>query len=92
MFQCDQCGCCCRRIGEVDFAKHMALSNGTCKFLDTKTNLCTIYEKRPIFCRVDEFYEKFLSDRMTKENFYLQNKMVCQKFKSEREEATIHEK
>lgn len=84
MFQCEQCGCCCRRIGEVDFAKHMALADGSCKFLNTETNLCAIYETRPIFCRVDEFFEKFLSDKMTREDFYRKNKITCQKFRAEK--------
>ena len=80
MFECERCGCCCRRVGEVFFAKSMALSDGCCKYFDKKTNLCTIYEERPIFCRVDEYYEKFLSDKITREEFYRQNKEICRQF------------
>lgn len=82
MFPCERCGCCCRMIGATDFAKHMALADGSCKFLDTKTNLCKIYETRPSFCRVDEFYEENLSNKMSREEFYRQNKEVCKKFQA----------
>ncbi len=82
MFPCEQCGCCCRRIGEVFFARHMAEPDGVCKYL-TADNLCEIYSERPIFCRVDEMYEKNLSDKMTREEFYRINKEFCKKFQSE---------
>ena len=79
MFPCNRCGGCCRRVGEVFFAEHMTGSDGVCKYLDESTNLCTIYAERPIFCRVDEFYEKNLSDKMSREEFYRLNKEVCKK-------------
>ena len=58
----------------------MAKSDGVCKYLDESTNLCTIYDERPIFCRVDELYEKNLSEVMSREEFYRLNKEVCKKF------------
>ena len=82
MFPCERCGCCCRKIGEVFFAKHMAKPDGVCKYFDESKNLCTIYAERPIFCRVDELYEKNLSDKMTREEFYQLNKEVCRKFQA----------
>lgn len=83
MFPCERCGACCRRIGEVPLVQHMAKANGACKYLNEVTNLCMIYPDRPIFCRVDEFYEKNLSDKMTREEFYRLNKDICKKFQSE---------
>ena len=83
MFPCERCGCCCRRVGEVFFARHMAKPDGVCKYLDEATNLCTIYNERPIFCRVDELYEKNLSDKISREDFYRINKEVCKKFQAE---------
>ena len=80
MFPCEKCGCCCRNIGKAEFAENMALPDGSCKFLDKTSNLCGIYESRPIFCRVDEFYEKFLSHFMTLDEFYGLNKECCKKF------------
>ena len=79
MFQCEQCGCCCRNIGKVAWAKDMALPNGICKYLNQSTNLCSIYNRRPIFCNVEAFYEKFYSNKMTKEKFFNLNKRECKK-------------
>lgn len=77
MFPCEKCGECCRNVGKVFFSRHMALDDGTCKYLDKETNLCTIYNERPDFCRVDEFYEKNFADIMTREEFYRLNKKIC---------------
>jgi len=84
MFPCEKCGACCRRVGEVFFARHMANPDGVCKYLDEATNLCTIYSQRPIFCRVDELYEKNLADKMSREEFYRINKEVCKKFRQQK--------
>lgn len=84
MFPCEKCGCCCRNIGKAEFAENMALPDGSCKYLDKKSNLCQIYESRPIFCRVDDFYEKFLSHSMTREEFYKLNKECCKNFQMKR--------
>lgn len=79
MFKCEQCGSCCRNIGNAFWAKNMALSNGICKYLNQATNLCTIYKNRPIFCNVDAFYDKFLKNKIFKDEFYAANKTECRK-------------
>ena len=84
MFPCERCGCCCRRVGEVFFARHLARDDGVCKNFDEASNLCKIYSARPLFCRVDELYEKFLADKISREEFYRRNKEVCKKFQSQR--------
>lgn len=84
MFPCERCGSCCRRVGEAFLARQMAKPSGVCKYLDESSNLCTIYEDRPIFCRVDEFYEQNLSSIMPREDFYLMNKEVCKNFQRQR--------
>lgn len=83
MFPCEQCGCCCRKVGESSLARHIAKANGACKYLNEVTNLCMIYLDRPIFCRVDEFYEQFYKDKMSREEFYRLNKEDCRKFQSQ---------
>ena len=77
MFLCDKCGCCCRKVGTSPIGKYLALENGICKYLDTATNLCTIYNERPIFCNVDKYYELFLANQMTKDVFFNLNKQIC---------------
>ena len=83
MFPCEKCGCCCRKVGEVFFAKYLALPDGSCKNLDQNSNLCKIYDQRPIFCRVDEFYDQKYSSEMSREEFYKINKELCKKFQDE---------
>lgn len=83
MFPCERCGCCCKQVGRIKFAEHLALKDGSCKYLDKKSNLCKIYVDRPIFCRVDDFYDNFLSNEMTREDFYRRNKFNCRIFQSE---------
>jgi len=68
-FPCTGCGCCCRVINKlIDGAVKLQpqfpaidLSfpygwdeSGTCEKFDKESNRCTIYEKRPLVCRVDE--------------------------------------
>lgn len=83
MFPCEQCGCCCRRVGEMFLAKSISLSDGSCKYLNKETNLCNIYDERPIYCRVDDYYDKYLSSEMSREEFYRQNKEICRRFQNE---------
>lgn len=78
MFNCEQCGCCCRNVGKSILGKHLALPNGVCKYLNQATNLCTIYKSRPIFCNVDAYYEKYLKYELSREEFYKINKQECE--------------
>ena len=81
MFPCECCGACCKSIAGIFFAKNMVLPNGVCKFFDEDKNLCKIYSTRPIFCNVDAFYEKFLSEKISRQKFYDQVKNACKKLR-----------
>ena len=78
MFPCDRCGLCCRHIKR----DKMPNENGVCKYLDENTNLCKIYENRPVICRVDDYYERYCKDTMTREEFYAVNLENCKMIKS----------
>ena len=54
MFKCDKCGECCRHLNESDLYIELDRGDGVCKYLDG--NLCSIYENRPLHCRIDESY------------------------------------
>jgi Fe-S-cluster containining protein len=43
-FICQKCGECCRRLSVAGFGK-------PCIHLNSETNLCTIYDRRPAECR-----------------------------------------
>lgn len=76
MFFCDRCGLCCMHLAE-NFSKNLNRGDGVCKHFNEKTHLCEIYEKRPIFCNVDQFYNVYLSLEITREEFYAINYKSC---------------
>ena len=81
-FDCDKCGACCKNIRRANFAHELDRGDGICKHFDAQTNLCKIYSTRPIFCNVDAYYEKFLSESMSREDFYALNKKICAELKN----------
>lgn len=79
MFKCDCCGECCRKLNYSELYKDLDRGDGICKYL--VENKCSIYESRPLICRIDESYDMFFSDLMSKEDFYKLNQNVCTYFK-----------
>ena len=49
MFQCSQCGICCRRLPDLAPFDKLHDGDGVCRFLDG--SLCSIYDERPLLCR-----------------------------------------
>lgn len=84
-FECSCCGECCRRLGVLHWAKNMIDLKGVCKYLNQENNLCRIYERRPIFCNVDAYYDKYLSDKISRTEYYRLNKEMCDKFCNEKQ-------
>lgn len=85
MFKCDKCGECCRHLNESDLYKELDRGDGVCKYLDG--NLCSIYENRPLLCRIDESYYAFFKNNMTKEEYYRLNYEGCKNIKSKKEDV-----
>lgn len=83
MFQCDKCGLCCIGLNRDELTADMHNGDGICKNLDMEHMLCRIYEKRPVFCRVEDFYEQHLADKMEKEEFLRLNYEACEAKKKE---------
>jgi len=77
MFPCTSCGLCCQNISTVEELKAFDLGNGVCKYFDTISNKCKIYEDRPQICRVDKMFDIQYSKYFTKEEFYIENAKVC---------------
>ncbi len=81
-FECDKCGACCKNIRlSIFYKKELDRGDGVCKHL-TEENLCEIYSTRPIFCNLDAYWEKFLSDTLSREDFYKFNYAACERLKS----------
>lgn len=79
MFECDKCGMCCRNLDKSDIYKELHNGDGICIYLDG--NVCSIYENRPLLCRVDESYEIYFKDMMSLNEYYEANYEICSKLK-----------
>lgn len=84
MFHCKKCGECCRNLEKSDLYKELHDGFGICKYL--KGNLCSIYEKRPLLCRVDKCYDVFFKGKMTYEKYITINQKVCRKLRKIKKE------
>lgn len=80
MFKCDKCGECCRNLDKSDLYKDLDRGDGICKYLDG--NMCSIYEERPLLCRVDESYEVLFKDIINRSDYYKFNYESCKKLKA----------
>lgn len=77
MFECDKCGLCCIGLDQNETTAYLHDGDGICRHLNQETMLCEIYEERPIFCRVEEYYDKYLAEQMSKEEFMKMNYEAC---------------
>jgi len=83
MFNCDKCGECCRNLNMSDIYSDLNAGDGTCKYL--VGDLCSIYDDRPLKCRIEECYYAFFSDYMTIDEYYQMNYDMCKKLKKNKE-------
>lgn len=81
MFKCSQCGECCRHLDRSELYRELDRGDGVCRYL--KGNLCSIYENRPLLCRIDESYDKFFSEIYTRDEYYRLNEQGCEILQSE---------
>lgn len=75
MFNCCKCGLCCRNLNKSELYKELDRGDGTCKYLID--NLCSIYEERPLLCRIDESYEAYFKEQYSIEEYYKLNYEGC---------------
>ena len=78
-FPCTACGKCCRHVGMSEETSYLSRGDGVCRHFDEQTNLCMIYETRPLVCRVEDYYHKHLFDVYTWDEFVRINLVVCEK-------------
>lgn len=77
MFSCERCGTCCKNLDKSDIYAFLNRGDGVCKYLIG--NDCSIYENRPLLCRIDESYDRFFSKQISRDDFYMINKKACKK-------------
>lgn len=78
MIDCSKCkGICCRHvINELD------RGDGTCRFFDETTCLCSIYDHRPDICNTEIMYQKYYSKYMSWEEYSELNRKACEILRS----------
>lgn len=76
-FPCDACGLCCRRVNESVETAFLDRSDGVCRHFDELTHLCTIYDDRPLVCRVEDYYQAYLSSAVSWDAFVDINVGIC---------------
>ncbi len=81
MFQCDKCGICCQSLAGIELYKELDRGDGTCRYFDNETNLCKIYDKRPLLCNVDKSYDMYFSSFMTRKEYEKVNYDACLQLK-----------
>lgn len=81
MFKCDMCGECCRNLDKSSLYADLDMGNGICRYLNG--NKCSIYDDRPLLCRVDESYEAYFKDVITIDEYYRLNYESCDVLKKQ---------
>ena len=82
MFKCSKCGECCKNLASSYIYKDLDRGDGVCKYLDGV--LCSIYDQRPLKCRIDECYTKIFYKFMSKAEYYNSNYASCNLLKHKR--------
>lgn len=68
-FECIACGACCRRAGLIPGFPEPTDETGRCVHL-MPDNRCSIYERRPLICNVDQVWDEHLAGTITRERWH----------------------
>lgn len=79
VFPCTSCGKCCRQVGNHEHTRFLDRGDSVCRYLQLESNLCSIYEQRPIVCRVYDYHQQYLSHEITWYDFRQMNIEICSK-------------
>lgn len=77
MFPCTVCGECCRQVSLAEETRWLDRGDGACRNFDEQSNLCKIYDERPLTCRVDEMFDAQYHKSFTRSEFYRVNAECC---------------
>lgn len=79
-FPCNDCGKCCRQVANSEETAWLDRGDSVCMYFDEEKNLCTIYKSRPLVCRVEDYYDRYLSDQFSWTEFVQINLNICKNF------------
>lgn len=82
-FPCTACGLCCQKVHLSEQTAWLNRGDGVCQHYDELTKLCSIYENRPLVCRVEDYYQVYLLDKIKWQDFVQLNVVICKQFQSE---------
>lgn len=77
IFPCSKCGICCQNITGIEELESYDMGNGTCKYFDISSDMCTIYDTRPNICRIDKMFDLKYKKSFSKLEFYNLNAKAC---------------
>lgn len=83
MFKCNKCGECCRNLHLSEIYSELHDGDGICRYL--KGNICSIYERRPLICRVDQCFEVYFKNDMDYDAYLQLNYRSCEILKKKKE-------
>lgn len=81
-FVCDRCGLCCQNLKNNPLYDDLHDGNGVCRYYDSATHLCSIYDHRPIKCNIKEAY-KYYGFNMPYNEYLELNYKACKALKGE---------
>lgn len=76
-FSCNRCGLCCKKVNLSPYTLYLDRGDGVCCHFDEATNLCQIYDERPIVCQVQKYYQTYLRDKISWDDFIALNTSIC---------------
>lgn len=77
LFPCNQCGSCCRHIYLAEETQFLDRGDGTCRHYDESGKSCSIYEHRPLVCRVEQYYDTHYAHFYSWDEFIELNLTAC---------------
>lgn len=88
MFICEKCGSCCQNLHLSEIYGNFHQGDGVCIYYDSNEKLCSIYETRPLICRVEEGYFEFLQDEIEINEYFAKTKEVCEILKCKQQQGS----
>lgn len=71
------------KVGQSSIYAELDRGDGVCKYFDDNSMLCNIYKNRPVLCNVDQMYNLFFGEKMSREEYYNLNYKSCKIFKDD---------
>ncbi|MGL5251251.1 MAG: YkgJ family cysteine cluster protein [Enterovibrio sp.] len=75
-YPCTRCGLCCLKINRIPALANFHNGDGICVYFRQNIG-CTIYDERPLVCRIDEGYQQLFKNQFSLADFYQKNADVC---------------